>query len=101
VTEPPAFRRGLPGPAWAGRNYSALTAAAVVTNLGGDGALIAAAFAVPDAGGAGGPLGAGLRVYGLAVGLLRPGRGGHGGGAGRAQAAAEHQGGGGGHVECP
>lgn len=35
--------------AWAGRNYSSLTAAAVVTGLGADCSLIAAAFAVLDA----------------------------------------------------
>lgn len=34
-------------PDWAGRNYTLLTAAAVATGLGGNGALIAAAFAVP------------------------------------------------------
>ncbi|MGW1892607.1 MFS transporter [Streptomyces sp. NPDC002004] len=38
-------------PSWAGRNYTLLTAAAVVTNLGSQGALIAAAFAVLDTGG--------------------------------------------------
>lgn len=38
-------------PSWAGRNYSLLTAAAVVTNLGSQGALIAAAFAVLQSGG--------------------------------------------------
>ncbi|MGP3983029.1 MFS transporter [Streptomyces sp. KR80] len=46
---PPALRR----PAWAGRNYTLLTAAAVVTGLGSSGALIAAAFAVLEAGGNG------------------------------------------------
>ncbi len=40
-------------PTWAGRNYSLLTAAAVVTNLGSHGALIAAAFAVLETGGDG------------------------------------------------
>ncbi|MFH0517799.1 MFS transporter [Streptomyces sp. M41] len=44
-------------PAWAGRNYSLLTAAAFVTNLGSHGALIAAAFAVLEAGGDGGDVG--------------------------------------------
>ncbi len=34
-------------PDWAGRNYTLLTVAAVATGLGGSGALIAAAFAVP------------------------------------------------------
>lgn len=38
-------------PGWAGRNYTLLTAAAVVTGLGSSGALIAAAFAVLEAGG--------------------------------------------------
>ncbi|MFE6779959.1 MFS transporter [Streptomyces sp. NPDC057702] len=52
MTTPPAapHRRR---PAWAGRNYTLLTAAAVVTGLGNSGALIAAAFAVLDAGGDG------------------------------------------------
>ncbi|MFC7310662.1 MFS transporter [Streptomyces monticola] len=49
----PRLRR----PPWAGRNYSLLTAAAIVTNLGSHGALIAAAFAVLDAGGDGGDVG--------------------------------------------
>ncbi|MFD6420265.1 MFS transporter [Streptomyces sp. NPDC060194] len=44
-------------PAWASRNYSLLTAAAVVTNLGAHGALIAAAFAVLDSGGDAGDVG--------------------------------------------
>ncbi|MFI7412846.1 MFS transporter [Streptomyces sp. NPDC049627] len=44
-------------PAWAGRNYSLLTAAAFVTNLGSHGALIAAAFAVLEEGGDGGDVG--------------------------------------------
>ncbi|GHF02658.1 hypothetical protein GCM10017776_20330 [Streptomyces griseoluteus] len=38
-------------PSWASRNYSLLTGAAVVTSLGANGSLIAAAFAVLDAGG--------------------------------------------------
>lgn len=38
----------------AGRNYTLLTAAAVVTNLGSQGALIAAALAVLETGGDGG-----------------------------------------------
>ncbi|MFI5804935.1 MFS transporter [Streptomyces sp. NPDC051561] len=49
----PARRR----PPWAGRNYSLLTAAAVVTNLGSNGALIAASFAVLAAGGTAGDVG--------------------------------------------
>ncbi|MET9952728.1 MFS transporter [Streptomyces sp. NPDC006339] len=44
-------------PAWAGRNYVLLTAAAIVTNLGTHGALIAAAFAVIQSGGDGGDVG--------------------------------------------
>ncbi|MEU6544945.1 MFS transporter [Streptomyces sp. NPDC046859] len=44
-------------PAWAGRNYSLLTASAFVTNLGSNGSLIAAAFAVLEAGGDGGDVG--------------------------------------------
>ncbi|WP_406462180.1 MFS transporter [Streptomyces sp. NBC_01622] len=44
-------------PDWAGRNYTLLTAAAVATGLGGSGALIAAAFAVLDAGGDSGDVG--------------------------------------------
>ncbi|MCX2183724.1 MFS transporter [Streptomyces sp. SKN60] len=44
-------------PGWAGRNYLLLTAAAIVTNLGTHGALIAAAFAVLQSGGDGGDVG--------------------------------------------
>ncbi|MFP3989883.1 MFS transporter [Streptomyces sp. E11-3] len=44
-------------PSWAGRNYTLLAAAAVVTNLGSHGALIAAAFAVLETGGDGGDVG--------------------------------------------
>ncbi|MGH3314338.1 MAG: MFS transporter, partial [Streptomyces sp.] len=40
-------------PAWAGRNYTLLTSAAVLTGLGSSGALIASAFAVLEAGGDG------------------------------------------------
>lgn len=57
MTTPPAPRRRPHRPAWAGRNYTLLTAAAVVTGLGNSGALIAAAFAVLDAGGDGGDVG--------------------------------------------
>ncbi len=46
-----------PAPAWAGRNHSLLTAAAIATNLGADDSLIAAAFAVPAAGGDAGDVG--------------------------------------------
>ncbi|MDQ0989629.1 MFS transporter [Streptomyces sp. V3I7] len=44
-------------PAWAGRNYTLLTAATIVTSLGSGGALIAAAFAVLEAGGGAGEVG--------------------------------------------
>ncbi|CAL9390720.1 hypothetical protein SUDANB176_01256 [Streptomyces sp. enrichment culture] len=59
-------------PAWAGRNYTLLTAAAVVTNLGSHGALIAAAFAVLGAGGDGGDVGlvAAARTLPLVLFLL-------------------------------
>ncbi|MFE9685474.1 MFS transporter [Streptomyces sp. NPDC006285] len=59
-------------PAWAGRNYTLLTAAAVVTNLGSQGALIAAAFAVLDEGGDGGDVGlvAAARTLPLVLFLL-------------------------------
>ncbi|EST22744.1 hypothetical protein N566_26410 [Streptomycetaceae bacterium MP113-05] len=42
---------------WAGRNYTLLTSAAVVTGLGNSGALVAAAFAVLQAGGDGTDIG--------------------------------------------
>ncbi|MFF3615848.1 MFS transporter [Streptomyces sp. NPDC002580] len=59
-------------PSWAGRNYTLLTAAAVVTNLGSQGALIAAAFAVLDSGGDGGDVGlvAAARTLPLVLFLL-------------------------------
>ncbi|MGC3000723.1 MFS transporter, partial [Streptomyces sp. G35A] len=59
-------------PAWASRNHSLLTAAAVVTNLGSQGALIAAAFAVLGAGGDGGDVGlvAAARTLPLVLFLL-------------------------------
>ncbi|WP_326592494.1 MFS transporter [Streptomyces sp. NBC_01294] len=65
----PARRRR---PAWAGRNYTLLTGAAVVTNLGSHGALIAAAFAVLEAGGSGGDVGlvAAARTLPLVLFLL-------------------------------
>lgn len=47
----PAPPAGARRPPWAGRNYSLLTASAVVTNLGASGALIAASFAVLATGG--------------------------------------------------
>ncbi|MFJ3881055.1 MFS transporter [Streptomyces sp. NPDC090077] len=59
-------------PAWAGRNYSLLTGAAVVTNLGSHGALIAASFAVLEAGGSGADVGlvAAARTLPLVLFLL-------------------------------
>ncbi|WP_392875867.1 MFS transporter [Streptomyces sp. LN499] len=59
-------------PAWAGRNYSLLTAAAIITGLGTHGALIAAAFAVLESGGDGGDVGlvAAARTAPLVVFLL-------------------------------
>lgn len=68
VTSPTASRR----PSWAGRNYTLLTAAAIITNLGGHGALIAAAFAVLDAGGDSGDVGlvAAARTLPLVLFLL-------------------------------
>lgn len=59
-------------PAWAGRNYTLLTAAAVVTGLGNSGALIAAAFAVLESGGDGTDVGlvAAARTVPLVVLLL-------------------------------
>lgn len=59
-------------PSWAGRNYSLLTGAAVVTSLGANGSLIAAAFAVLDAGGDAGDVGlvAAARTLPLVVFLL-------------------------------
>ncbi|MET9699315.1 MFS transporter [Streptomyces sp. NPDC006529] len=68
---------GLPSarrrrPAWAGRNYTLLTGAAVVTHLGSNGALIAASFAVLEAGGSGGDVGlvAAARTLPLVLFLL-------------------------------
>ncbi|WEH19520.1 MFS transporter [Streptomyces sp. VNUA24] len=68
MTIPAATRR----PAWAGRNYTLLTAASVVTGLGSNGALIAAAFAVLQAGGDGGDVGlvAAARTLPLVLFLL-------------------------------
>ncbi|ELP65165.1 MFS transporter [Streptomyces turgidiscabies] len=59
-------------PDWAGRNYSLLTASAVVTNLGSNGAMIAAAFAVLEAGGDAGDVGlvAAARTLPLVLFLL-------------------------------
>ncbi|WP_030711439.1 MFS transporter [Streptomyces sp. NRRL F-2580] len=65
----PARRRR---PDWAGRNYTLLTGAAVVTNLGSHGALIAATFAVMEAGGSSGDIGlvAAARTLPLVLFLL-------------------------------
>lgn len=59
-------------PSWAGRNYSLLTASAVVTNLGSHGATIAAAFAVLESGGDAGDVGlvAAARTVPLVLFLL-------------------------------
>ncbi|MFE9257423.1 MFS transporter [Streptomyces sp. NPDC006879] len=67
---PPTAARGLPH--WAGRNYSLLTASAIITNLGSHGALIAAAFAVLQHGGDGGDVGlvAAARTLPLVLFLL-------------------------------
>ncbi|MEU6864011.1 MFS transporter [Streptomyces sp. NPDC046876] len=67
----PSARRLRP-PAWAGRNYSLLTGAAVITNLGSHGALIASAFAVLEAGGSGADVGlvAAARTLPLVLFLL-------------------------------
>lgn len=75
MSPPPAAPSRTPSrrrPAWAGRNYSLLTGAAVVTNLGSHGALIAAAFAVLDAGGSTGDVGlvAAARTLPLVLFLL-------------------------------
>ncbi|QKV91235.1 MFS transporter [Streptomyces sp. NA02950] len=72
MTTPPAPRSRPRRPEWAGRNYTLLTAAAVATGLGNAGALIAAAFAVLDAGGDGGDVGlvAAARTVPLVVFLL-------------------------------
>ncbi|MFF3652785.1 MFS transporter [Streptomyces sp. NPDC002181] len=69
ASRPTAPRRR---PAWAGRNYTLLTGAAVVTNLGSHGALIASAFAVLEAGGSGGDVGlvAAARTLPLVLFLL-------------------------------
>ncbi|KMO96759.1 MFS transporter [Streptomyces roseus] len=69
ASRPTAHRRR---PAWAGRNYTLLTGAAVVTNLGSHGALIASAFAVLEAGGSGGDVGlvAAARTLPLVLFLL-------------------------------
>ncbi|SMQ14838.1 Predicted arabinose efflux permease, MFS family [Streptomyces sp. Ag82_O1-12] len=72
MTSPTASSRSPRRPAWAGRNYSLLTAAAVVTGLGSHGALVAAAFAVIETGGDGGDVGlvAAARTLPLVLFLL-------------------------------
>jgi MFS family permease len=72
VTSAAGLPRPSRRPSWAGRNYTLLTAAAVVTNLGSQGALIAAAFAVLDTGGDGGDVGlvAAARTLPLVLFLL-------------------------------
>lgn len=66
----PASRSTRPVPA--GRNYRLLTAASIITALGTHGALIAAAFAVLQAGGDGGDVGlvAAARTVPLVLFLL-------------------------------
>ncbi|MEU8888741.1 MFS transporter [Streptomyces sp. NPDC048442] len=54
---PPPSAAARRRPSWAGRNYSLLTASAVVTSLGSNGALIAASFAVLATGGTAGDVG--------------------------------------------
>ncbi|MHC3472264.1 MFS transporter [Streptomyces sp. 7R007] len=72
MTKPTDSRRRPPRLTWAGRNHRLLTAAAVVTNLGNNGALVATAFAVLEAGGDGGDVGlvAASRTLPLVVFLL-------------------------------
>ncbi|MFE9630790.1 MFS transporter [Streptomyces sp. NPDC006463] len=76
MSSPPSDSAGTPTrrrlPAWAGRNYTLLTGAAVVTNLGSHGALIAAAFAVLEAGGSAADVGlvAAARTLPLVLFLL-------------------------------
>ncbi|MGI5199695.1 MFS transporter [Streptomyces sp. CA-288835] len=72
MTSSAAAPKRLRRPTWAGRNYTLLTAASVVTSLGSQGALIAAAFAVLDAGGDGGDVGlvAAARTLPLVLFLL-------------------------------
>ncbi|HEY9373581.1 MFS transporter [Streptomyces sp.] len=70
MSTPAAARRRAPE--WAGRNYTLLTAAAIVTNLGTHGALIATTWAVFDAGGDAGDVGlvAAARIVPLVLFLL-------------------------------
>ncbi|MFI8390898.1 MFS transporter [Streptomyces sp. NPDC085540] len=71
-TAPPRTPVNRRRPDWAGRNYSLLTGAAIITNLGSHGAHIAAAFAVMDAGGSVGDVGliAAARTLPLVLFLL-------------------------------
>ncbi|WP_439946707.1 MFS transporter [Streptomyces sp. BBFR109] len=68
----PARPARLARPAWAGRNYALLTAAAVVSGLGSSGALVAGAFAVLAVGGSATDVGlvAAARTVPLIVFLL-------------------------------
>ncbi|MEU2879726.1 MFS transporter [Streptomyces sp. NPDC007070] len=68
----PARPARLARPAWAGRNYTLLTAAAVVSGLGSSGALVAGAFAVLAVGGSATDVGlvAAARTVPLIVFLL-------------------------------
>ncbi|MEU2776119.1 MFS transporter [Streptomyces sp. NPDC007162] len=72
TSDVPGTPARLRRPAWAGRNYGLLTAAAIVTSLGANGSLIAAAFAVLDAGGDAGDVGlvAAARTLPLVLFLL-------------------------------
>ncbi|MFE2431755.1 MFS transporter [Streptomyces sp. NPDC059373] len=72
VISPSAPARPIRLPAWAGRNFRLLTASAVVTNLGSSGSVIAAAFAVLQAGGSGTDIGlvAAARTLPLVVFML-------------------------------
>ncbi|MFD8570233.1 MFS transporter [Streptomyces sp. NPDC059639] len=67
-TPPKQARR----PVWAGRNYTLLAGSAFITALGANGALIASAFAVLEAGGSGGDVGlvAAARTLFLVIFLL-------------------------------
>ncbi|MEU3448923.1 MFS transporter [Streptomyces thermolilacinus] len=71
---PAAVFRSRPGrrPEWAGRNYTLLTASALITGLGSHGALVAGAFAVLESGGDGGDVGlvAAARTLPLVLFLL-------------------------------
>ncbi|HEY3479546.1 MAG TPA: MFS transporter, partial [Streptomyces sp.] len=59
-------------PAWAGRNFRLLVTASFITNLGGSGAMIAAAYAVIDSGGSATDVGvvAAARTAAMVVFLL-------------------------------